>query len=240
MTIDETVTVLPVEVANLDVVTFDAYRDIHKGIRAELFGVTAAVGRVDPGDRSALEMTAGRLRALVQLLISHAEHEDNFVQPYIEQHAPKLAEIVAQDHVRLEQQLASLEILSDRMVGAIATERRRLAHRLYLGMASFTAAFMDHQAVEELEVNPALSIAIGPEKLLEIDQAIVASIPPDEMAHALALMLPAMNIDDRAELVGGIKGGAPAEVFAQVQALAQSVLAPSDYDALFARLDAAA
>src|SRR5262249_29295555 len=136
--------------------------------------------------------------------------------------------------------LANLEILSDRMVEAIPTDRRGLAHRLYLGMASFTAAFMEHQAVEELEVNPALSIAIGPEKLLEIDQAIVASIPPEEMGRALALMLPAMNIDDRTEMLGGMKAGAPAEVFAQVQLLAQSVLPPSDYDALFARLDTAA
>src|SRR5215467_6047578 len=136
MTIDETVTVLPVEVANLDVVTFDTYRNVHKGIRAELFSVTSEVGNVDPGDRTALEATATRLRTLVGFLIGHAEHEDEFVQPHIVVHAPKLAEVVAREHVELEQQMAGLEILSDRMVDAIATERRRLAHRLYLGLAS--------------------------------------------------------------------------------------------------------
>ena len=33
-------------------VTFDLYRDIHKGIRAELFAVTTAAGSLDPGDRA--------------------------------------------------------------------------------------------------------------------------------------------------------------------------------------------
>ena len=36
------------------------------------------------------------------------------------------------------------------------------------------------------------------------------------MAKSLALMLPAMNIDDRTELLGGMQQGAPAEVFAGV------------------------
>ena len=56
------------------------------------------------------------------------------------------------------------------------------------------------------------------------------------MATSLALMLPAMNIDDRTELLGGMQAGAPAEVFAGVWGLAGSVLAPADHRALGARL----
>ena len=57
------------------------------------------------------------------------------------------------------------------------------------------------------------------------------------MANSLALMLPAMNIDDRAELLGGMRAGAPAEVFAGVWGLAGSVLDDTAYAALAARLD---
>ena len=56
------------------------------------------------------------------------------------------------------------------------------------------------------------------------------------MAKSLALMLPAMNIDDRAELLGGMQQGAPAEVFAGVWGLAKSVLDPADALALGRRL----
>ena len=64
----------------------------------------------------------------------------------------------------------------------------------------------------------------------------MGSIPPEEMATSLALMLPAMNVDDRTELLGGMRAGAPAEVFEGVWALAGSVLAPADHRALAGRL----
>ena len=44
-------------------------------------------------------------------------------------------------------------------------------------------------------------------------------------------MLPAMNIDDRAELLGGMQAGAPPEVFAGVWGLVGSVLPSDDYTA---------
>jgi len=69
-----------------------------------------------------------------------------------------------------------------------------------------------------------------------LNQTIVASIPPDEMAKSLALMIPAMNVDDRAELLGGMQQGAPAEVFNGVWGLVKSVLVPADASALGRRL----
>jgi hypothetical protein len=67
-------------------------------------------------------------------------------------------------------------------------------------------------------------------------EAIVGSIPPDEMARSLAFMLPAMNADDQAEMIGGMRAGAPAEVVEGVLALAQDVLGPR-FDVLVARLE---
>ena len=52
---------LTVETAALETVTFDIYRDIHKGIRAELFAVTHAAGRVDPHDAGAVAGVADPL-----------------------------------------------------------------------------------------------------------------------------------------------------------------------------------
>ena len=83
---------------------------------------------------------------------------------------------------------------------------------------------------------PALAAALGPEAVLEIHVGIIGSIPPDEMAEALAMMIPAMNVDDRTELLGGMRAGAPAEVFAGVWGLVGSVLVPADVAAVAARL----
>ena len=87
-----------------------------------------------------------------------------------------------------------------------------------------------------MQVSPALVRAMSVEELVGINQAIIASIPPDEMAIGLSLMIPAMNIDDRTEMLGGMKAGAPPEVFAGVWGLVGSVLPSDDYTALAARV----
>ncbi len=127
-------------------------------------------------------------------------------------------------------------MLADRATAVSRAERRLMTHRLYLGLASFTSEYLAHQAFEELEVAPALSAAMSVEELVALNEAIVASIPPDEMATALSLMLPAMNIEDQVAMLGGMQVGAPPQVFAGVIALAESLLAPVDFRALAARL----
>jgi hypothetical protein len=49
-------------------------------------------------------------------------------------------------------------------------------------------------------------------------------------------VIPAMNLDDRTDLIGGFRAGAPAEVFAPVWSLVGSLLTKSDAAALAARL----
>jgi hypothetical protein len=230
---------LTVETAALEAVTLDLYRDIHKGIRNELFAVTLAAGQVDPGNSDAVAAVAARWRNLVGLLIAHAEHEDQFVQPVIERHAPELAEIVAAAHPELEAQMAALEVLAERATDAGVCERRLVVHRLYLGFASFTATYLQHQEFEEVHVMPALASVLGFEELLGIHGAIIASITPEQMVQSGSVMLPAMNVEDRTELLGGAQAGAPPEVFAGMMALTQSVISPVDYAEIATRLGVA-
>ena len=220
-------------------VTVDLYRDIHKALRSELFAATEEAGRADPaqwGDRAAL---AEHVRSVVDLLNSHAEHEDGAIQPALETHLPALAERVASDHATLEGRVAGLGALADATVEVPESQARGLVHHLYCELASFTSAYLEHQDLEERVVMPALERAVGVDATVAIHEAIIGSIPPDEMARSLALMLPAMSIDDRTELLGGMRAGAPAEVFAGVWSLAGSVLRPADHAALAERLDLA-
>ena len=92
-------------------------------------------------------------------------------------------------------------------------DQRRLMHLLYLELSGFTSAYLAHQLVEERVVMPAIEQAIGPEGALGVHIAIVSSIPPEEMARSLAFMLPAMNLDDRTEMLTGMKMSAPTEAF---------------------------
>ena len=220
------------ETAALDAVTVDIYRDIHKGIRNELFAVTLDAGRADPHSDAEVSAVADRWTNLVGLLVAHAQHEEDFVQPVIEQFTPVYAEEIAEAHARLEGQMAQLELLADRAAGSCPEQRRLFAHRLYLGLASFTAAYLEHQEFEEFEVMVMLSQHVSPDELRALDNAIVASISPEMMAQSAAIMLPAMNIEDQTELFSGVRAGAPPEVFGGMMGLARSVLEPVRYDAL--------
>jgi hypothetical protein len=124
----------------------------------------------------------------------------------------------------------------DRAATAPAAEQRARVHDAYRELAAFTSSYLEHQDFEERQVMPALERAIGVDEVLALDRAIVASIPPDEVASGLSVMLPAMNLDDRTEMLGGMRAGAPPEVFAGVWALAGSVLTPADHAALGTRL----
>jgi hypothetical protein len=100
--------------------------------------------------------------------------------------------------------------------------QRAATHELYLELAEFTGSYLIHQDVEERTVTPALCRVVGPDAMMAIHAAIIARIPRDEMARGLAFMLPAMNLDDRSELLGDMRAAAPAPVFEGVWGLAAS------------------
>ena len=219
-----------------EAVTVDIYRDVHKGIRAELFAVTEAAGRTDAGDAAARQALAAHVRGLVGLLDEHAEHEDVHIGAVLAEQLPELHERVEGDHADFERQTQTVVALAAEAAASTGPDARRLTSRLYGDLAAFTGVYLLHQEVEERIVMPALEAAIGFPATLAVNQAIVASIPPDRMAASLALMIPAMNVDDRTELLGGMQAGAPPEVFAGVWSLVGSVLDPADTDALARRL----
>ncbi len=216
---------------------FDLYRDIHKGMRAELFALTSSAGSLDPADVVGWMALAEHTGAVERMLIDHAHHEDSFIDPVLREHCPALAAQVIDDHERLDAEFAAIAGVIRSGAEAPAADRRRLAHLGYLRLSAFTSSYLAHQCVEEFEITPALEQAVGVEEMVGIHMAIIGSIPPDEMAKALAIMLPAMNADDRVELLGGMRAAAPPEAFAGVVDLARSVLRPSDFAAVAARME---
>lgn len=214
-------------------VAFDLYRDIHKAIRSELFGVATEIARVDPSDAIAIDAVHAQIRRMISFLADHAEHEDGVIQPVLTEQLPALADRVADEHETLERRMAGLLDLSAACAGS--ANRRFALHQLYLEWTAFTAGYLLHIDLEERVIGPALEDAVGVPRVIEMHEAIVGSIPPPEMAAALALMLPAMNLDDRVDMLGGMRMGAPAEVFSSVWNLTRSVLTADDFAAVSAR-----
>ena len=217
-------------------VAHDIYRDIHKGIRSELFAAVNEAARLDPGVGAARAALASQVRDLVDFLIQHSEHEDGAIQPVLEVELPELAARIAGDHEAIE---ARLDVILELAAGTAQLDAAEPAHRvhhLHLELASFTSSYLAHQDVEERVVMPALERAVGVPAVIAIHQAILAGIEPQDMARSAAIMLPAMNVDGRTEMLGGMLANAPAEVFQGMWSLAGSVLDPCDLAAVAERL----
>ena len=221
----------------LQPVSFDLYRDVHKAIRVEMFAVVTNAGRLDVSDHYGCLDVADQVESLVNFLRRHAEHEDGSIQAPLEQAAPDIAARVAREHEALEGQMDHLVALATLLRRAPSLSARAVAHELYIDLAAFTGNYLAHQDFEERVIGHVLDEAIGVQGLLALHGAIMATISPQDQSYSLALMFPAMNIDDRTELLGGMRAMAPAEVFEATWSLARSVLPADDVQALATRLD---
>ena len=230
-------TITTIERPRLQPVSFDLYRDVHKAIRVEMFAVVTNAGRLDASDECERVDVADQVESLVIFLRRHAEHEDGAIQAPLEQAAPDLAARVADEHEVLEERMDHLVALANLLRRAPSMSARAVAHELYLDLAAFASDYLAHQDLEERVIGQVLDNAVGFDGLLALHGAILSTIPPQELFASMALMFPAMNIDDRAEMLGGMRATAPAEVFEATWSLARSVLAASDSRALAARLD---
>jgi len=210
-------------------VVFDLYSSIHKGIRSEMFALVTSAGRLDPNDEFGIVAFADHVGSMAHLLKHHASTEDRHIGPVLAEVAPWLADRIEADHEAFEHRFPSLAVLAEDIRSAAS--HATALHEVYIELAAFTSSYLTHQDLEEREVNPALEDAVGPDGMAAIHHEIIANMNPRELISTLAVMLPAMNVDERSGLLGGMHATAPAEAFDAVWSLAGSVLTAADHQA---------
>ena len=190
------------------------YACIHKGIRRELSELVRGAAHVDFAAPEARARYLDRLRASLTLMSAHATHEDHHIEPLIESFAPALARRIAATHRVLDEQehtvLAAAEHAHDRVSG----------HALYLAVTRYAATQLGHMADEESEVMAVLWAHMSDVAILAVEHAIVESCTPAENAVYLEWMLRGVNEAEEAELLAGLRAGAPAEVVAYAEQIA--------------------
>jgi hypothetical protein len=217
-------------------VPYDFFREVHKGLRFTLFDVTAFVGAAACDDEIVRAEIADRVHALVALLHSHHGHEDGFIKPLLDTHAPDLGAIVDAGHEEIDHDLAEIELRVDRLCSGDDVDGIAAGLDLYRYLASFASKYLAHMEFEEGFVMGALRDAMSIGELFEVDMALRAAVPPPTMCAFIAVMLPAMNLEERTNMLGGMKAGAPPEIFELFRAAAEAALTPSDYGIVAARL----
>jgi hypothetical protein len=192
----------------------DLYAGIHKALRALMADTLLAVGRMDGEDALERAQVTQRVLELLDFCRSHLQHENDFIHPALEARAPGASGKIAHEH---EEHLQAIVALADQTTALLQCEpaaRPAAALALYRALSLFIAHNFEHMHVEETAHNAVLWARYTDAELIEIHNALVGSIPPDEMMYVLRWMVPFMNPAERAAMLGDMRDHAPAPAFA--------------------------
>jgi hypothetical protein len=181
-----------------------------------------ALGRTDAADEAALRDACDRTVELMEMCERHLEHENRFIHAALQLRCPGVCDAVArehEDHLRVTQQLSDA---ARGMAAVPADQRAGAMHALYLALALFVADNLQHMHAEETRHNAALWAAYDDLELIALHDALVASIPPQEMMQAV-------NATERLGLLNDLQTKAPAPVFDAVLDLARLRLNQADF-----------
>ncbi len=217
------------QVAAAQLPRVDLYAGIHKALRALMADTLLAVGRMDSEDEWELVQTTQRVVELLDVCRSHLRHENEFVHTAIEARAPGASAAIAHDHDEHEQHIASLAAAVQGLRGSPASDRAAGALSLYRELSLFIAGNFQHMHVEETAHNAVLWARYTDAELIDIHNALVASIPPDEMMLICRWLVPFMNPAERAAMLGDMKVNAPPPAFQAVLATVRPHLSDNEW-----------
>lgn len=192
----------------------DMYVGIHKALRALMADNLLVVGRMDVDDSLELAQVTQRVLELLDFCRSHLQHENDFVHTAMEARAPGASGQIAHEH---EEHVAAITALANQTTALLQCEpeaRAAGALALYRALSLFIAHNFEHMHVEETAHNAVLWARYTDAELIEIHNALVASIPPHEMMFVVRWMVPFMNPAERAAMMGDMRAHAPAPAFA--------------------------
>jgi hypothetical protein len=214
----------------------------HKGIRYAFAQLIMKAGNLDYTDKAQVADLKSQLDEFGGLLEEHAHLENEFILKSLEQRVPGSADHDEQDHVALEalqvEVLAKLEAILDPRLSD--TKARAMGYAFYQDLGKLYAAHLEHMLEEETVTQPLLWKHFSDMEIIGLHVQIVRSIPPEVMLSWAKYLIPALNLNERIELLAGIQAGAPPAFFEQVMAIAKKTLPTPDVLKLESKLMIAA
>jgi hypothetical protein len=226
----------PIEAIKASPIPFCLYREVHKGLRYALFQLVTAVGSADCADAQDRGAVVDQMHAVITLLTEHHDHEDTFLQPVIRANAPAVAALLEEGHAEVEHDLVEIELRTDRLAMSAGTEAVLAGLELYGFLGLFVGRYLAHMGLEEGAAMAALRETTSVEDLLQVQVAIRTSVPPPTMCRFIDVIMPALNPEERTNVLGGMHAGAPPEIFELFRARTEAALEPAEYEALAGRI----
>jgi hypothetical protein len=218
-------------------VRVDVYGPIHKGLRRSLCGLLVRFSSTDFTDEKQRKELLRDLRLALNLAHHHLKSEDAIFHPALEQRAQGSAARPSQDHVTHSRTSEELTRLADSLESADEANRQAAAMKLYHRYSEFVGENLVHMAEEEHVLQPLFHQHYTDEELQGLVGKVRATLPPEVNLAFLGIMIPALNRQERAKMLGWIKGSTPPQAFqAVMQMAARPNLTPEDWQDLTQQL----
>jgi hemerythrin-like domain-containing protein len=191
----------------------DAIRAFHNAFRNDLRGIDAATLAAARGDKNA-SAAIERYRFLNEVLVWHADGEEDAVFPRVEEVAPLVAEAYVRDHRGLD---AAFDAL-DRWYRAgdlLETARGAAAFRFHLDMHLGKEDTHLYRVFEERVPLPDQGKAVS---------VLAGHVPPDRFADVISWLFALIGPDDRENMVRILQASLPPEAFTGVRDLVRQAV----------------
>ncbi len=217
------------QVAATQAPRLDMYAGIHKALRALMADTLLALGRMDCDDDLELAQTTQQVLALLDACASHLQHENEFIHTALEARAPGASAVIAHEHDDHLAHIGRIARTTTALMGTAVGDRAGAALSLYRELSLFIAENFHHMHVEETAHNAVLWARYTDAELEAIHDALVASIPPEEMMRTVRWLVPFMNPAERTALLSDMRAKAPVQAFAAVLDTARAHLTQNEW-----------
>jgi hypothetical protein len=204
---------------------YNIFNQIHKALRALLYDTALLLQQTHFADADEADAALERVKFVVDLFDEHALHEDNYVLTAIQRYEPSVVDMFEQEHVKDH-------ALSEALRGLLKVYRYAIlpgvkidtGHAIHNAFVEFMIFNLGHMAKEEVVLNKILWRYHTDAEILAINQQIVQSIPPHEMAATAKWMMRGLSNAEISHWLKEVEQNAPAPVFAQLLAIAEKEL----------------
>lgn len=195
------------------------YRLIHKALRVLLAEALQQAGACDVRDAAERAAMVDTVERALSVCCDHLAHENRFFHEPVRQRAPRAVLAFENDHVEHLQAIGALRLQLQRVRDA-GVDGDALAYALYLQFGQFVGENLQHMAEEETVLTLALWQHFTDAEIHALQDALRATLSPQESAFYLQWMARGLNLAELEALLLGARAGMPPEVFQGLGAMA--------------------
>lgn len=196
----------------------DFYTFPHKLQREQLFALSNLLGQAHFNEVNVLDKIEADLFAAINVIKSHASHEEMFVHPLLIRKLPRIARSLHQEHAEFDQWFVDLkeQFAHLKFVGENYPKCQVQGQAFYRLLNDFIAHYLLHMNEEERTMHSLWELATPPE-LTGMMMAFLTHVNKAEAKGALQDSLKQCNAAEKELLLTSVELMAPANVYIAMQ-----------------------